>query len=431
MSDFSDKEDRLLVQLMLKYTRAASTQRIPWTSITKQMKWRKKTPKQVRNRFVTLRRRFGDDLTQFPRWFFASPAKTRQPRMKQSKDKPNLNETSIAAVKQTSQVKSTFNEGEPEAEKPSLLEAFEDDEDEDGEVADGGIEDEQEAEKPSLLEAFDDEEEDDDDREDVFVNLTVLLQTLKSKQPNSNCKPSMERTEQQQPQQNDHTKKLRRRRKQQVLEEANVPSSHRIVHEVFHTVTKSDIRQASGKPHENAGELSILGTAALIDACEFRDEDVFLDVGSGIGNVVVQVALESNVQACIGVEKRVELAERSKKLVHRFFSKYPHLERVHIHARDICAFNADDDALFEQTSVLFSHNTVFQGEALDAIEQLCCTLPGLRIVILQQPICPRHRPTCMREFCMMYRRREYALAIEVTFTSTARHFHVYDRLISI
>ncbi|KAE9110551.1 hypothetical protein PF007_g11826 [Phytophthora fragariae] len=85
-----------------------------------------------------------------------------------------------------------------------------------------------------------------------------------------------------------------------------VPAAIRVLVSLFSEITANDIRQKSGRRENNAGELLPSGVADMLAAMEPLDErDVFLDVGAGIGNVLVQVALTTKVSRCIGVEQRI------------------------------------------------------------------------------------------------------------------------------
>lgn len=68
MSDFSDAEDRMLIQLLYQHN-ARKGKRTSWVDIAAKMKT-KKTPTQLRLRVVCLKKRFGNIVANFPRWYF-------------------------------------------------------------------------------------------------------------------------------------------------------------------------------------------------------------------------------------------------------------------------------------------------------------------------------------------------------------------------
>jgi len=209
-------------------------------------------------------------------------------------------------------------------------------------------------------------------------------------------------------------------------ESASVEQSvQSIIDGIFQTVTKADVNQHGARLQENVGELSVSGVSALLAACNATTSDVFVDVGSGIGNVVVQVALETAVSVCIGVEVRVSIARLGSELIRANANKYPRTNKVVICPQDICKVDITA-RLWQQATILFCHNTLFEGSTMVALEALCCKLPALRIVILQQPFCHRHSQRCTREFCTLFTRRDSIMA-SVHYTSSIRAFHVFDR----
>lgn len=76
MSDFTDNEDRQLVQLARDFLR--HSQQIPWEQLVRQMKGSKKTKEALRQRLKTLKRKHGLNLENFPAWFFPSKFSTGQ-----------------------------------------------------------------------------------------------------------------------------------------------------------------------------------------------------------------------------------------------------------------------------------------------------------------------------------------------------------------
>ena len=70
MSDFTDDEDKMLVQLVRDYQlEVPKGARIPWSAIAQKMQT-KKHPEQLRLHFRCLKRRFGESAANFPRRYF-------------------------------------------------------------------------------------------------------------------------------------------------------------------------------------------------------------------------------------------------------------------------------------------------------------------------------------------------------------------------
>lgn len=301
MSSFTDEEDRALVQLVIQQE-GEGPKRISWIRIANTINT-KKSPEQLRLRLAGLKKRFGNDLTRFPRWYHFThiPAKNLC-RRSETKPKNQL--------------------------------------------------------------------------------LSPLFKT----------------------------------------------ESYVAVEEIFASVEKADVRQQRGKTESNTGELTPTGTTAMIEACALKPEDVFIDVGSGIGNVVAQVALQTNALSVVGVEIREGLACQGEMLMAQYSERYPQLRKISVYPLDICDIDNANMNVFQTVTVLFSHNTVFKPEALLMLESICCRLPQLRTVVLMQPFCIRHRPRCTREFCAVFNGRDSRIMTTVTFTKLPKPLFIYDRL---
>lgn len=51
------------------------------------------------------------------------------------------------------------------------------------------------------------------------------------------------------------------------------------------------------------GETSFELVDQMINSIEFGEEDTFIDLGSGVGQVVLQVAAATKCKSCYGIEK--------------------------------------------------------------------------------------------------------------------------------
>ncbi|OWY93703.1 LOW QUALITY PROTEIN: hypothetical protein PHMEG_00036805 [Phytophthora megakarya] len=78
------------------------------------------------------------------------------------------------------------------------------------------------------------------------------------------------------------------------------------------------------KRHLNVGEITMEAISKLIEVANFEDNDVFLDVGSGIGNVLVQVALQTRAARAIGIEIQSSLVTKAMELITDASTRFPH-----------------------------------------------------------------------------------------------------------
>lgn len=327
MSDFSDAQDRKLVNLVCVYERRGL--KIAWSEIANKM--RGMSSKKLANRLKTLQNRHGKRVSHFPAWYFVKSHKL--PKKMDSKS----NKSSIPVLV-------SVQDKVPPADFRNLLTKFN-----------------------SLF----------DHGELVTSDRTKLLLTA--------------------------------------------AESHEAIRTIFQSVLLADVRQKSGKSELNVGEVTPDSVTELIRLCGISSSDVFVDIGSGVGNIVAQVALETTAKGALGIEIRVPLATCSKQQLDFFSSKYPRLRAVQIYAQDIVDA---DITLWQNTTIIYCHNTLFQSSTQLFVEQLCCTIPHLKIVILQNPFCNRHRMGCTREFCTIFR-REDTKNLNVSFKSSVVPFHIY------
>ena len=273
----------------------------------------------------------------------------------------------------------------------------------------------------------------DDDNDDTSVNNSPSL-ILPGFLPDSKMENTLINSDDDTRISNPPRKALRRRLKQQTPIQGQSQrttiqiQSHNAVWNLFATVQKKDILQPSGKVENNAGEVTPQSISNLIKECDIGEVDVFADIGSGVGNVVAQVALETFAQTVIGVEIRSDLAGLGESLMKKQTSIYPALQKIKIYPQDICNVDIMNDNIFQRITVLYCHNTLFKPEVLHVLENICCRLPYLRTVVIQLAFCPRHRDGCMREFCLLFKRRSTLFSTNVTFKASQVHLQIYDRV---
>ena len=79
--------------------------------------------------------------------------------------------------------------------------------------------------------------------------------------------------------------------------------------------TDADNRQFNGNLASTYGELTPLGVQRLLNCLQFNENDVFYDLGSGVGKVVLQVAMAVSIQKCVGVELVASRCRSSKAVL--------------------------------------------------------------------------------------------------------------------
>ncbi|GMF53250.1 unnamed protein product [Phytophthora fragariaefolia] len=186
---------------------------------------------------------------------------------------------------------------------------------------------------------------------------------------------------------------------------SKLPSAHMLdfqatlslLQSVFGSVTKADVRRKAGVRHENAGELLPQAVASILVAIgPVSVDDIFLDIGAGIGNVITQVALQIPVRRSIGIEIRHDLCGLGCKFISRYSHVQPLLKKVLLRNADASKCRMSSQTSFCHASIVYLNSFLFTDSAkLFVLEELFL-LPRARFVISTEAYCPRHRPSCHR-----------------------------------
>ena len=198
----------------------------------------------------------------------------------------------------------------------------------------------------------------------------------------------------------------------------------RIIEVVFASIPRALVNQASGSPEYNVGEVTPVSVSRIIASLAPVSTDVFADIGSGVGNIVVQVALQTPVRMCLGVELRAEVMQAGKRLIEKSASLYVQLRKVWLIGADIKDKHAHVG--IQKATLLYSFNTLFTPKSKHEFTRRLCRLPAVRRLVISAKPCSRHREGCVKEFCLLYR---FVCEVEVgvTYTSTCVTFYMYER----
>ena len=193
---------------------------------------------------------------------------------------------------------------------------------------------------------------------------------------------------------------------------------------IFGSVSKRDINHSGARVEHNAGELTFSGAMEMMKHLgDLNEGDVFVDIGSGLGNVVVQVALQSNVGKSVGIDIREDLIELSRRRIEENKKQYNQLEKVNLINEDITVMNATE---LQDATIVFCNNKLFSPKAVLALGAILCDLPNAKLVVVGQLQCPRHRASCLREFCAVWSHTK-TFAFAMTYTSDPVNRYFYER----
>ncbi|OWY96504.1 hypothetical protein PHMEG_00033215 [Phytophthora megakarya] len=186
-------------------------------------------------------------------------------------------------------------------------------------------------------------------------------------------------------------------------------------------------RQPVGAPDCHVGEITPASISVILAALPtLQKTDSFVDFGSGIGNVVARVAMETAVGRCIGLEFQENLVRISKELLHGACLKFPNLDKVVIHKGDIRDLSRAVYMDIAGCSFLFANSIVFDPTSVSALEAFTTSSDALKYVVLTAKICGRHRPACQRSFCKVWHLHE-TITVQVSWSAVAHQAYWYTR----
>jgi hypothetical protein len=208
------------------------------------------------------------------------------------------------------------------------------------------------------------------------------------------------------------------------------PTSYTIVDGILARVSKADVRQPSGRGERNASEISLIGVTMMIrEFGVLQSSDGFVDIRSGIGNVVLQVALESEFTRCVGVEMRKDLVDLAESQIYPHKPVHRRLGKIEFIHADIARDSVESLAQLKGATHLFCSNKLFGAQALHALEELYW-LPNVRVVIVTERPCPRHTKRCTKSICRFWK-LQTVLDVPMTYTSHFVPLYFFHRSVEM
>lgn len=140
---------------------------------------------------------------------------------------------------------------------------------------------------------------------------------------------------------------------------------------------EAHIRACNSAP--TYGEIVYASIEKVIDILNLQKEDIFYDLGSGVGKVVMQVCMTTPVEKAIGVELSATRFNKSIEALSRFQALDP-LRSVH------CQYLHKDfsEVNLEAATAIFMCSTCYPNELLVVLADKFSKLkPGTRIASLK------------------------------------------------
>eukprot|EP00644_Phytophthora_capsici_P014206 jgi/Phyca11/99349/e_gw1.3.439.1 len=130
-----------------------------------------------------------------------------------------------------------------------------------------------------------------------------------------------------------------------------------------------------------------------------NENDIFLDVGAGLGNIAAQFAIQTNANQCLGIEKRAEVARAGLKCVRSNATQLQNLRKVRVLIGDVLDTPLSSFPPFEAASIIYLNDFLFSEPAKLAVREELCHMSKARVIVSSSLYCSRHRSTCRGAFC--------------------------------
>ena len=147
-------------------------------------------------------------------------------------------------------------------------------------------------------------------------------------------------------------------------------------------IPRADERSvARSKGSSTYGELMPTATVRLLAQLELRRRDVFVDLGAGVGKVVLLAAMTTPAGAALGVElsaTRVELGERVFAEARR--QRVRGAGRASLRQADMLTTELDD------ATVIYTCSTAFSDRFMKRLVRRLAQLPKLRKLVSLQSL---------------------------------------------
>ena len=113
------------------------------------------------------------------------------------------------------------------------------------------------------------------------------------------------------------------------------------------------------------GEMLYPSVKKLLNKLQIESNDIFLDLGSGLGKLALQVWMQTILKSVIGIEAREELSRQTNEVVHQIYQGFPFFWENDRHFKIITGDFLNTD--WEKATIVYTCSTCFRPELLTAI----------------------------------------------------------------
>jgi hypothetical protein len=153
------------------------------------------------------------------------------------------------------------------------------------------------------------------------------------------------------------------------------------------TLSSDEIRRLGGRTSLLIyGELTPNGVGTMLDYLRLGRRDVFYDLGSGVGKVVIQTALTVPLKKCVGIEL-------ARSRCHGARSVLASVRQTGLLKTSRCTFRNEDilHADFADATALYCCSTVFSAWLMRRLARKIAAIDGPLVFISMQSLSSQAR----------------------------------------
>jgi hypothetical protein len=149
------------------------------------------------------------------------------------------------------------------------------------------------------------------------------------------------------------------------------------------TENQHDVSPNNRLVSESNGEIFYSSINKLLSKIVFAEQDVFVDLGSGLGKMVLQVYLQTSVKEVCGIELLPDLHAKAMLAAGRVQHDLSHFQS----GRKLVFVCSDFFKIdFQMATIVFINAICFGQDILMKLGQIINTIPSIHTVITLRPI---------------------------------------------
>ncbi|KAF4033708.1 Histone methylation protein DOT1 [Phytophthora infestans] len=135
-------------------------------------------------------------------------------------------------------------------------------------------------------------------------------------------------------------------------------STEEALAEIFGDVPRELVLAYDGhSTHKNVGEVLPARVSMLLDEMEdINDRDIFVDIGSGLGNVVAQVVLSTNVYRAVGIEPQQHGQTAGIQAINQSLFAWAFRDRAPFICKDVRDMRLGSMSPFAEVTIVYWNN---------------------------------------------------------------------------